>query len=235
MSLYEERKRLEQEDGEPLHTVRLIPDLEPAQACAGAGVVVVAGEWGLTPEDEARFLRPLVELGFFVVGIDVVRGERAASADEAARRAAALDYELAIHDVAAALLYLKEVASGLIGVIGLDVAGAVAIEAATVLPQIDAVVVYGGPAPRKGTRLARTRSSMVIHRSAASPTLTAAVCAEILERIRLANQSLLAYAYDASEGFGVRPCDDAEREEAEIAFDRTRDFLQQHLLPQHLT
>lgn len=230
MSIFEERKQLEQEDGEPLHTVRLTPDMEAADACAGAGVVVVAGEWGLTPDDEARFLRPLAELGLFVVGIDLVRGERAASADDAARRAAALDRELAMNDVAAAILYLKELATGRIGVVGLDAGGALAIEAATMLPQIDAVVAYPGPAPRKGTRLQRTRSSIVIHRSAASPALTEELCAELLERLRPSNQMLMTYAYDAGEGFGVRPADDAEREQAEIAFDRTRDFLSQQLI-----
>ena len=73
MSLVVERKRLEQEDGEPLQTVRITPDFDAADQCRGCGVLVVAGEWGLTADNEARFLKPLVDFGYFVVGIDLVR------------------------------------------------------------------------------------------------------------------------------------------------------------------
>lgn len=227
-----ERSRLEQEDGEPLHTVRITPDFEPAMQCNGAGVVVVAGEWGLTAADEERFLRPLADFGYFVVGIDLVRGQKARTAEEAKARASSIDPEIAIHDIAAALLYLREMASGKLGVIGLDMGGAIAIEAATVLPQIDAVVHAGGPGPRKGTKLSRTRSSIVIHRGTrGGSSLTDEQCADMLERIRPAKAMLLAYKYETMpESFFVRPIDDEERGEAAIAWDRTRDFLQQQLI-----
>ena len=96
MSLYEERKRLEQEDGEPLHTLRLMPDGEVATRCHGAGVLVVAGEWGVTKSVEDTLVRPLAEMGYFVVAIDLVRGEKPASDEEAAARRAAVDPEVAI-------------------------------------------------------------------------------------------------------------------------------------------
>lgn len=228
--LFVERSRLEQEDGEPLHTVRITPDFDTAMHCNGAGVVVVAGEWGLTASDEERFLTPLAELGYFVVGIDLVRGEKARNAEEARAKSAAIDPEIALNDIAAALLYLREMATGKLGVIGLDMGGAIAIEAATVLPQIDAVVHAGGPGPRKGTKLSRTRSSIVIHRGTRDSPLTDEQCADMLERVRPSKAMLITYKYDAPASFLIRPLDEEERNHATNAWDRTRDFLQQQLI-----
>lgn len=228
--LFVERSRLEQEDGEPLHTVRITPDFEPSMQCNGAGVVVVAGEWGLQPGDEDRFLTPLAEFGYFVVGIDLVRGQKARSADEARALAAQIDPTLAINDIAAALLYLRELASGKLGVVGLDLGGALAMEAATMLPQIDAVVHAGGPAPRKGTKLARTRASMAIHRGTRDSELTDEQCADMLERIRPSKAMLMTYKYDAPASFFIRPLDEEDRQYATEAWERTRDFLQQQLI-----
>jgi dienelactone hydrolase len=215
---FEERKRLEQEDGEPLHVVRLSPDLDVAVRCKGAGVLVVAGEHGLTRDVEARVMKPLAELGFFVAGIDLVRDRRG------------LDHALAYGDISTALLYLKEMASGKLGVIGFDSAGGIVMEAACVLPQIDAVVHASGAGPRKGTKLARTRASMVIHRGAKTSPLTVEQCADMLDRIRPSRQTLLTYNYDATDGFVLRPADADEEDLATIALDRTRDFLTERLL-----
>jgi len=228
MSLYEERKRLEQEDGEPLHTLRVTPDSEIAVQCNNAGVLVVAGEWGLTPENEARFVTPLAELGYFVVAIDLVGGDKATSEGQAAERT--LDPERGVADIASALLYLKELAGGNIGVVGFDGATAIVIEAATRLPQIDCVVAGGGPGPRKGVQLARTRSSMMFHRGTQTRRLTDDVRAELKERIKPAVQTLMVHDYDAPDRFFARPLDEEERDHATTAFDRTSDFLAQNLI-----
>ena len=219
MSLYEERKRLEQEDGEPLHTLRVTPDSEVAVQCNSAGVLVVAGEGGLTKDLEERIVKPLAEFGYFVVAIDLVRD-----------RPATIDPSLAINDIAAAMLYLKELAGGKLGVIGFDAAAGVVMEAATQLPQIDCVVVAGGSGPRKGTRLNRVRCSILVHRGTKSSPLTDAIRKELLERIQPAMQTLMVQDYDASGGFFAHPVDDEERDYATEAFDHTTSFLSQNLI-----
>lgn len=217
MNLYEERKRLEQEDGEPLHTLRITPDSEVAVQCNSAGVLVVAGEGGLTKDLEDRIVKPLAELGYFVVAIDLVRDR------------AAIELEMAINDIAAALLYLKELAGGKLGVIGFDAAAGIVMEAATRLPQIDCVVAAGGAGPRKGTKLNRTRCSMLFHRGTKSSPLTDEISRELLERIQPAMQTLMVQDYDASEGFFSHPGQD-EQDYATEAFDQTSSFLAQNLI-----
>lgn len=223
MDLFEEQLELEREDGATLPGLRVTPDFEPAERCNGAGVLVVGGEWGLSAEDHARFVRPLAERGYFVVSLDLVRGRHAAIDDDALR-AAGIDHAAAIDDIEAGLLCLKELARGKLGVIGLDVAGAIAIEAASVLPHIDAVVHAGGPPPRAEARLARVRASILIHRTVAGPLDEAAYMA-IYARLKRSKAPLLGYEYACGPDFFIRPRDEAEREEAVIAWDRTRDFL----------
>lgn len=211
MNLYEERKRLEQEDGEPLHTLRVMPDTEVAIACNGAGVLLVVP--GLTADHEARIVKPLAEIGFFVVAIELTHD----------------DAERGIDDIASALLYLKELASGRLGVIGLDAAAGIAIEAGTRLPQIDCVVAAGGPGPRKGTKLSRARGSMLIHRGTRTSAMSDDTSRALSERIRPAMQTLTVRDYDASDTFFFAPAFD-EHDLAAEAFDRTNSFLAQSLI-----
>lgn len=230
MSLYEERKRLEQEDGEPLHTLRVMPDGEVATRCRGAGVLVVAGEWGVTKGVEDTIVRPLAEMGYFVVAIDLIRGGKAATDVEAAASRAAIDPEIAINDIASALLYLKELAGGRLGVFALDAAAGIAIEAATRLPQIDCVVTTGGAGPRRGVKLARTRSSIMVLRGRATSPMTDEVCLEMSKRIEPAMQRFLIHDFDCADGFFTRPATDAERDCASEAFDHASSFLAQNLI-----
>jgi dienelactone hydrolase len=210
--IFDERKRLEQEDGEPLHVVRMTPDFAAAQQMKLAGVVVVAGERGLTGDDEARFVRPLAELGFFVVGVDLVK-ERAS-----------LTRAIALHDLAAALLYLREMAGGKLGVLAYEAGAAIAIEAATTLPQIDAVVAAAcGPLPK--LPLSRTRSSIQLHRGSDS-TIDVA---ELHRAIQPARQNLFPFDYPVPDRFFAHPLDEDERFHATVAMDRARDFLVQTL------
>jgi dienelactone hydrolase len=224
VELFEERLELVREDGVTLPGTRLTPSFESAEGMNGAGVVVVAGEWGLEPADYERFAKPLARLGFFVVATDLVRGMRAESAAAAQQRAAGLDHAIAIDDIEAALLCVKELARGRLGVIGLDVAAQVAIEAATVLPHIDAVVHIGGPPPRETARLQRLRAAILVHKAAHGEMNDAAYMA-MYERMRRSKADLLGHDYDASESFFVRPQGEDEEMQARIAFDRTRDFL----------
>lgn len=216
-NLYDERNRLEQEDGEPLHTLRVTPEPETAVNCNSAGVLVVAGESGVTQEIEDRLVEPLGEMGFFVVAIDLVKDR------------SKFDPALAISDISSGLLYLKEMAGGKLGVIGLDAAAGLAMEAATQLPQIDCVIASGGPGPRKGARLDRVRCSTLFLRGTKTSPLTDEVADAIRTRMEPAKQTLMVQDYDASDGFLAKPGAD-EHEAATDAYAHLTSFLSQNLI-----
>ena len=222
IDLFEERLAMAREDGVEIPGIRITPEFETAQRMNGAGVVLVAGEWGLGDEHE-RIAKPLARLGFFTVSMDLVRGVRATSGIDAAPRAA-LDHAIAIGDIEAGLLCVKELARGKLGVIGLDVAAQIAVEAATQLPHIDAVVHAGGPPP--GGMLSRVRAAILVHKGG---EMNEAAYLAMYERMKRSKAVLLGYDYDASESFFVRPQGADEESQARIAFDRIRDFLVQTL------
>ena len=207
--------------------VHITPAFETAESMGGAGVVLVAGEWGLTEDVLERIARPLARLGFFVVATDLVRGMRTDDAAVARDRAAALDHDIAIGDIEDALLNVKELARGKLGVIGFDVAAQIVVEAATVLPHIDAVVHAGGPPPGD-VRMERVRAAILVHTTRHGEMTEAAYLA-MHERMKRSKATLLHFDYDAAESFFVRPQGEDEEFQARVAFDRTRDFLVQTL------
>lgn len=225
MSLFEARIELVREDGVKVPALRMTPEFEVAEKLHGAGVVVVGGERGLGDEEYARLLTPLCDHGYFVIAFDLVRGGAAVSDEEAQKLAAALDRSIAIDDLVAGILTCKQVASGRIGVLGLGVAAAIAIEAATQLPQIDAVVHIDGPPPARSARLARLRAPLQFHRASEGTLLSKADLDDVVARSERSRTQIASYDYPAGDGFYARPRDDDEAFHSRVAWDRTRDFL----------
>ena len=230
MSVFEETIQVIREDGVALPGMMLTPDFEPAEKCRGAGVVVVGGERGLGDAERTRLAGPLAEYGYFVVALDLVRGRPAASDADAAARAAGLDRSIAIDDIVAGILTLQQIASGKIGVIGVGIAGAIAIEAATMVPRIDGVVHVDGPPPSRAVRVTRLRAPVQIHRASRGNLFSAEDFADLQERSTRAKVRYLFEEYDADDGFFTRPRDDNEALQGRIAWDRMRDFLSYALI-----
>ena len=225
MPIYDFEVELVREDGAKLPGIQLTPDPETGKAANGAGVVLVAGEWGLAPELVDRIGKDLAAAGFFVTAIDLVGGHRAATAEQARTRAEGIDHASAILDLEAAILDVKALASGKIGVLGLDLGATIALEAATQLPQIDAVVHAGGLPPGAHAPLARMRAAVLILRAEQSTLLAKADYDAIVKRAEPSKVTIMRAVYSAADGFFARPVTDDDRSAATIAMDRTRDFL----------
>lgn len=224
MSVYEETVGLAREDGVTVPAIRFTPDGDAAERCNGAGVLVVAGEWGLQPEVRERIALPLAEFGYVVVATDLMHGHLATSAEQAQVRAEGIDAASAIEDIAAGLLNLKEMAGGKLGVIALDRAATVALEAATTLPQIDAVVALGGGLPGADVKLSRLRAAVLVTRTL-SGAMTKTAYEVLIGRMKRSKAQLSGHDYASGERFVVAPASDDERHEATMALDRIRDFL----------
>ncbi len=207
MSVYEETATIVREDGSTIPGIWINPDGEAAQTRKGAGVVVVGA-------DRERFAKLLGDLGYFVVAFDLVPG------------ADGFDHATAIDDLVAGILACKKLtAHGKIGVLGVGIAGAIAIEAATMLPHIDAVVLVDGPPPSRTAKLARLRAAINVHRAEAGTLFSAADVADLEKRMAPSKAQLLCTAYPAGDGFFTTPRDEDEATQARLAWDKTRDFL----------
>ncbi len=227
--IFEETAQLRREDGVLIPGITIMPDSDVAVKCNGASVVVLAGEWGLTEDFKARFARPLAELGFFVVATDLVAGATPATAADAQAQGARIVHDRAVGDLEAAILAAKAMIIGKVGVIAFDVAARIAFEAATMLPQIDALVHASGPPPGDRAPLARVRATIQVHQALNGTLITEPIFDDLAKRMKPGRADLLVYDYKCKDNFYARPDGEDEASEARIAWDRTKDFLFQAL------
>lgn len=121
--------------------------LATPDAGSGPGVVVIQEWWGMVPhiQDVAdRFARE----GFVALAPDLYHGVMTREPDEAGKLMMAMNIDQAGKDLRGAAAYLKglpQVTSQAVGVVGFCMGGALAVYAASVSPDIGAVVdFYGG-------------------------------------------------------------------------------------------
>jgi dienelactone hydrolase len=148
-----------------------------------------------------RLVKPLGDAGYFVVAVQL-GGEPAE----------------AIEDLHAALLCVKELARGKLGVIGVGAAAPLALAAAAELPHVDAVVHAGGELPPSTVKLSRVRAPVLVQASATSPT--DAEIASLRERLRRGHAAVTLQRHDTPAGLGA-----GDPVDARIAWDQTRQFL----------
>jgi hypothetical protein len=207
---FEAAIELEREDGLRVPAIRLVPDWDDAARGHGAGLVVLAGG-PLTADHVDRLARPLSRDGYFVVAVGL-GGDR----------------DGGIEDLQAALTAVRALASGRIGVLAIDGAGGVALEAATVLPQLDAVVHASGPLPRGNPRVRRLRASLLIHHATGSLDVTDADLADLVHRVAPARIGVVVRRHPVAAGIFDRAdgaLTDDERHHVTVAWAQTRDFL----------
>ena len=213
--LFEESVELIRDDGVRVRAVRITPDFDDAERCHGAGVVVAVGAAGATEATFAAVVRPLARAGYFVVAVALSGADDAGRADGAAGA-----FGDPIEDVEAALLSVKELARGKLGVLGLGGAGPVALAAAAELPHVDAVVCAGGGSPATTAKLSRVRAAVLLHHAARGAALTEDDLAAVQARLARSKAPLTLRRHDADDGFFG-----GDGDAARIAWSQTRDFL----------
>jgi dienelactone hydrolase len=139
----------------------------------------------------------------------------------------AVEVVASIDDIAEAILDVKQMASGGIGAIAIGPLATLLLEAATVLPQLDGIVLFGGTLPAARPHYARMRSQVQIHIAAQAQ---GSFSADDVERLREESSRGHVLVFDwtyetANERFVVAPKNEQEASDAEIAWDRVRDFL----------
>jgi carboxymethylenebutenolidase len=193
------------------------------------GVVVIHENRGLNPyiEDVAR---RLAVAGFLSFAPDALTpfGGYPGNDDEGRELRSRRDGEEMAADFVAAVRYLKEHpdCTGKVGAVGFCFGGGMALRLATELPELDAAVAFYGRHPDA----ARIKSPLLIHH------------AELDERIntgwpgfetalRASDVDYREYTYpDANHGFHNDTTPRFDAEAAQLAWSRTVQFFNQHLV-----
>jgi len=195
------------------------------------GVVLVHEYWGVNAHIVSIAGR-LAEVGFRVLAPDLYHGKITADASEAGKLMQALDWHVAVDDIAGAVAHLRahESSNGKVGVMGFCMGGAMSFAAACNVAELAAVVpFYGAPAEKYGD-YATVTSPILAHFSKRDPWAKVELAEAVQKEMQAAGKSMELFTYDADHAFfnDTRP-EVYSPECAKLAWDRTVAFLRANL------
>ena len=209
---------------------------EPAQPQGAAAVVVIQEWWGLN--DQIRGVADrLAQAGLRALVPDLYRGKSTAEAEEAHHLMSSLNFgDAASQDVAGAVAYLKT-GSAKVGVTGFCMGGALTLLAASMVPGIDAGVVWYGCPPLDYLDASRITAPLLGHFATQDSAFPIATIDALEEKLRGAAVGFNFHRYLAQHGFANETAVGPRRIAitqydaawAQIAWDRTFRFFGQHL------
>lgn len=203
-----------------------------ASAGAGApGMILIQEWWGLKPHIKDIAER-LASAGITTLAPDLYRGRIAADADEASHLMNGLDFGDATHqDLRGAFDHLRDqLGCAKVGVMGYCMGGALTVAASVHLPELDAAVCYYGIPPTEFADPAQIRVPFMGHFATRDDWCTPDKVSALEQRMTGAGQHPAIHRYDADHAFSnaTRP-EVYDADAAALAWQRTLDFLKQHL------
>jgi carboxymethylenebutenolidase len=201
----------------------------PDGSTKGPAVVLIQEFWGVNDHIRSIAAR-LADAGFFVVAPDLYHGKIAKDATEAGAMMKGLDRSQALDEIAGAIDFAAHHArsNGKVGVMGFCMGGAYALGAASVVPQIAAVVpFYGLPPEADYTKI---KAPVLMHVASKDGWVKPALAEAVKATVDAAGGSMELHVYEADHAFfnDTRP-EVYNPAAAKLAWERSITFLRKHL------
>ena len=212
---------------------RMTPGYLNAHAGAGPGLIVVQEYWGLVDHVKQLADRFAAE-GFVALAPDLYHGKQTKSPDEAGKLLMALNIGEVGADLASAATYLlarPSVRPKKVGAVGFCMGGQLALFAAQEHPdRISAAVDFYGIHPKAPIDPSKLRVPVLAHFGRRDQSVKEADARALTARYREVGASFEAHFYDAGHAFfnDSRP-QVFDQPSADLAWQRTLDFLRAHL------
>jgi carboxymethylenebutenolidase len=199
----------------------------------GWGVIVIQEWWGLVDhiKDVAeRFARE----GFVALAPDLYRGQTTKSPDQAGKLLMALNIAETGKDLRGAAAYLHgrpEVRPKKVAAVGFCMGGQLALFGATAHSDVvRAAVDFYGIHPKVNPDISRLSGPVLAHFGRRDKSVPEQAARALVDSIEAAGKTVEAHFYDADHAFfnDQRP-EVYDRRSAELAWDRTVEFLRQAL------
>jgi carboxymethylenebutenolidase len=199
----------------------------------GPGVLVIQEWWGLVDhiKDVAdRFARQ----GFVALAPDLYHGEKTKSPDQAGKMLMALNIAETAKDLRGAAMYVRarpEIQPKKVAAVGFCMGGQLALFGATAHSDvINAAVDFYGIHPKVDPDVSKLSGPVLAHFGRRDKSVNEKTARALVDRIKAAGKAVEAYFYDADHAFfnDQRP-EVYNRPSAELAWDRTVDFLRRSL------
>ncbi len=194
-------------------------------------LVLVQEWWGLNGQIR-HVAAKLAAQGFLVAIPDLYHGRWTTDPAEAQKLMEGLDWARAMEEIAGAAAFLKghSRSNHHVGVVGFCLGGALTFAAASVLPDIGAVVPYYGLASSDKVDYSKIKAPVLAHFAAHDDWARADRARELMETMHSRGQSMELHVYEAGHAFANEARKDVfVPEAAELAFQRTIAFLHRHL------
>lgn len=199
----------------------------------GPGLIVIQEWWGLVDHIKSVADR-FADAGFVSLAPDFYHGRSAKSPDEAGKLMMALNIAETAKDLRAAadyLLGLEAVQPKKVGAIGFCMGGQLALFAACEHgDRIAAAVDFYGIHPNVPIHPEKIAGAIQAHFGKKDAFVKESDARALVDRIRKAGKTIEAHFYDAGHAFfnDTRP-DAHSKADAELAFERTVEFLKKDL------
>jgi carboxymethylenebutenolidase len=194
-------------------------------------LVLVQEFWGINDHVRSiaeRFARE----GFLVVAPDLYHGEVAKTREEASRLMGALDWKLALDEIAGAVEYARARprSNGKVAIAGFCLGGALSFAAATTVEGLAAVVPFYGVPKAPWNEWSRVRAPIQAHFSATDDWAKPELARDIEKAVLAQGKPMELYVYDAKHAFmnDARP-EAYDAASAKLAWERTIAFLRKHM------
>ena len=188
------------------------------------GIVVLQEWWGLNDQIKGVADRFSME-GYRALVPDLYRGRVTLERAEAEHLMGRLDFgDAATQDIRGALQHLK-ISGTKVGVIGFCMGGVLSILAAARTDDADAAICWYGLPPEGSMEPGDIRIPLQGHFALRDQHFGPALVDALEARLNEANVNYEFYQYEADHGFGNETGDNYVQEAAELAWQRSLDFL----------
>jgi carboxymethylenebutenolidase len=196
------------------------------------GAVVVVHEWHGLNEVMKLHCEQFAQAGFLALVPDLFHGKVAKNDDEAAKMIGTFDFQKAVGEIGEAVAYLRSHSrcNGRVAVAGFCLGGALTLAAARYLPALEAAVPFYGLPRVPSDEFTNVKTPICGHYARVDDWANPSVAEEIQAKVRSGGGQMDLYIYDAEHAF-MRSTDSCKYEpkSAELAWQRTVDFLHRHI------
>lgn len=208
---------------------------EPAAGGNAPAMVVIQEWWGLDAEIKG-VADKLAKAGYRALVPDLYRGKVALEANEAKHLMEGLNFgDAAGQDIRGAVQYLKK-DSKKVGVTGFCMGGALTVLSAVNVPEADAGVIWYGYPPLDYVDASKVKMPLLGHWATQDQAFPISGVDALEKKLREAKVRFEFHRYNAKHAFANEAADRKkldmlkyDRQAAELAWQRTTEFLAKHL------
>lgn len=207
-----------------------------AEAAQPLGAVVVIQEWWGLNDQIRGVAQRFAEAGFTALVPDLYRGKSTVEAEEAHHLMTGLNFgEAAQQDIRGAVQYLKgrKLGRGKVGVTGYCMGGALTVLSSTMVPEMDAGVIWYGLPPLEYVDASKIKAPLQAHWATQDGAFPIASVDGLEAKFKEANVCYEGFRYLAHHAFANETAQGRNRIAitqydaawAQIAWDRTMRFF----------